>query len=106
LLRNSRTRSFADDEFRRHGKFRGIIPETLKPLEKDSSRGCAHFAQGLPHSGQPGIVISGKLNVVETHDGNVFGYPKIGIPQGTDGADRRNVVEGNDGSEMAAGLQE
>lgn len=99
-------RAFANHQFGRNRKFRRIVSETLKPLQKDASRAGTHFAQGLADGGKARSVIIGELDVVETDDGDILGNAEVGVAKSANGADCGHIIEGNDGGKDTAALQE
>jgi hypothetical protein len=61
-----RRSGFADNQFRRDGKFLGIVLEALDTLEQNARGGFTHVMQGLANRGETRVVIGGDVNVVET----------------------------------------
>ena len=57
---------------------------------------CRHFGQGLVHGGQRWIDPGRDGEVIEADDADVFGYAQSGFAGGLVGADRLQVVAGED----------
>ena len=74
----------------------------VNTLEENLSGGASHFAQGLAHGGEAGILEGGVLNVVESDYGDVVRDDTARFVQGTDRSHSGNVVEGKECGEILA----
>src|SRR6202012_2354473 len=98
-------RRLANDEFRIDTD--GVRLTLARELLEQRRRGkFAHRLQGLANRSEAGNVVVGGLNVVEADDGEILRNTKTAIVQCANGADRRDVVEADDGGEVAAAHQQ
>ena len=65
-------------------------------LEKNLGGGASHFAQGLAHRSQAGLLVGGALNVVEADNGNIFGDAASRLAQRTNRSHSGDIVEGEE----------
>ena len=60
----------------------------------------------MTDSGEARGLVGGRGDVVEADDGDVFGAAEAGVRDGADGADGGDVVEAEDGGEVAGAGEE
>src|SRR5579863_2587544 len=87
-LRDGRSRRNRSGRFANHerGLDRDLIARyggVMNAVEQELGGNVSNFNHGLFDSSEPGHDIRSRRNVVEAHDGNVFGNAKAGIAQGT-----------------------
>jgi len=74
----------------------------VNTLEQYLSGGASHFAQGLAHGSEAGILEGGILNIVEPDHGDIVGDDTARFVQGTNSPHSGNVIEGKKGGEILA----
>jgi len=65
-----------------------------------------HVAQRLTDSSERRVLKGRRLHIVESYDGDVLGNAQACLAQGADRPNGRDVVEGEDGGEVAAGREQ
>lgn len=100
-----RTRCLANDQLGRYGDLSRNFQAVYAPQQGPRGR-LTHFSQWLANCRQPWDIESRERDVVKTDNGHILRNTQIGVSQGANGANRRHVVECDNGGKTLAAAQE